>query len=150
MNTMNLAEFQLITWAELPTVPVYMDQLLGLVNQALLPLGVPAVTKTMVNSYVKQHFFSRPTGRQYTRNHLVAVIVVSILKTDFSLPTIGHAILAIRDSRQVEQRYQQFSVAFEQALSNQPVVLATDRMTRAIQLAAQTVAQHLLTVQALA
>jgi len=150
MNTMNLSEFQLITWAELPTVPVYMDQLLELVNQALLPLGVPAVTKTMVNSYVKQHFFSRPTGRQYTRNHLVAVIVVSILKTDFSLPTIGHAILAIRDSRQVEQRYQQFSVAFEQALSNQPVVLATDRMTRAIQLAAQTVAQHLLTVQALA
>lgn len=150
MNTMNLEEFQLITWAELPTVPVYMDQLLELVNQALLPLGVPAVTKTMVNSYVKQHFFSRPTGRQYTRNHLVAVIVVSILKTDFSLPTIGHAILAIRDSRQVEQRYQQFSVAFEQALSNQPVVLATDRMTRAIQLAAQTVAKHLLTIQALA
>jgi len=150
MNTMNLSEFQLITWAELPTVPVYMDQLLGLVNQALLPLGVPAVTKTMVNSYVKQHFFSRPTGRQYTRNHLVAVIVVSILKTDFALPTIGHAILAIRDSRQVEQRYQQFSTAFEQALSNQPVVLATDRMTRAIQLAAQTVAKHLLTMQALA
>jgi len=81
---------------------------------------------------------------------LVAVIVVSILKTDFALPTIGHAILAIRDSRQVEQRYQQFSTAFEQALSNQPVVLATDRMTRAIQLAAQTVAKHLLTMQALA
>mgnify|MGYP004711425431 CR=1 FL=1 len=150
MKATNLTDFQLITWAELPTVPVYMDQLLELVNQALLPLGVPAVTKTMVNSYVKQHFFSRPTGRQYTRNHLVAVIVVSILKTDFALPTIGQAILAIRDSRQVEQRYQQFSAAFEQTLCERSVVLATDRMARAIQLAAQTVVNHLLTIQALA
>ncbi|WP_423241923.1 DUF1836 domain-containing protein [Lactiplantibacillus plantarum] len=52
----------LLSWEELPAVPVYMEQLLQLVNETIQPLGLPAVTKTMINSYVKQHFFSRPVG----------------------------------------------------------------------------------------
>ncbi|VDG21318.1 DUF1836 domain-containing protein [Lactiplantibacillus mudanjiangensis] len=149
--TQTLATFKLPAWAELPGVPVYMEQLCQLVNQALAPLGVPEVTKTMVNSYVKQHFFSRPTGRQYTRNQVVAVLVVTLLKQDFNLTTISQAILKIRDSRQIEARYQEFVVAFEQALRAQPVTITTaDTTSQAIQFAAQTVAYHLLTQQALA
>ena len=99
---------------------------------------------------MKQHFFSRPVGHRYTRNQIVAVLVVSILKTDFSLPVISKAILQIRDSRQIEPRYQQFRQAFESTLAGQPVVLSTvDPLARAIQLAAQTVAAHLLTIRAL-
>lgn len=140
----------LLSWEALPAVPVYMEQLLAIVNQTIQPLGLPAVTKTMINSYVKQHFFSRPTGHRYTRNHIVAVLVVSILKVDFSLPVISKAILQIRDSRQIEWRYQQFREAFEQTLTNQPIVVVNnDAVTRAIQLAAQTVAAHLLTIRAL-
>ncbi|AYJ43213.1 DUF1836 domain-containing protein [Lactiplantibacillus pentosus] len=149
MATPALATYHLMAWDELPDVPVYMEQLLELVNDALAPLG-STVTKTMVNSYVKQHFFSRPTGRRYTRNHVVAVLVVSILKLDFSLPAISQAILQIRDSRQIEPRYEQFRQAFEQALREQPLTIATnDPLTHAIQLAAQTVAAHLLTNQVL-
>ena len=140
----------LLSWEELPAVPVYMEQLLQLVNETIQPLGLPAVTKTMINSYVKQHFFSRQVGHRYTRNQIVAVLVVSILKTDFSLPVISKAILQIRDSRQIEPRYQQFRQAFESTLAGQPVVLSTvDPLARAIQLAAQTVAAHLLTIRAL-
>lgn len=140
----------LLSWEELPAVPVYMEQLLQLVNQTLQPLGLPAVTKTMVNSYVKQHFFSRPIGHRYTRNHVAAVLVVSILKADFPLPVISQAILQIRDSRQIAPRYQQFRQTFEQTLWRHPVVFETDdAMGQAIQLAAQTVASHLLTTRAL-
>lgn len=149
MQSQSLTEFKLVPWAALPTMPIYMDQLLQLVNQMVAPLDLPPVTKTMVNSYVKQHFFSRPTGRRYTRNHVVAVVVVSILKEDFSLTTISQAILKIRESRAVEPRYQQFSQAFEQALRQQPLEATEDPLTQAIQFAAQTVAYHLLTVRAL-
>jgi len=145
-----LATFKLVSWDELPAVPIYMDQLLQLVNQRLAPLSLPAVTKTMVNSYVKQHFFSRPVGHQYNRNQLVAVLVVTILKQDFSLATISRAILAIRESRLIEQRYGEFATTFEQALRTQSVAsLHSDTTTQAIQFAAQTVAYHLLTQQAL-
>lgn len=145
-----LATFKLVSWDELPAVPIYMEQLLQLVNQRLAPLGLPAVTKTMVNSYVKQHFFSRPVGHQYNRNQLVAVLVVTILKQDFSLTTISRAILAIRESRLIEQRYGEFATAFEQALRTQSVAsLHSDTTTQAIQFAAQTVAYHLLTQQVL-
>ncbi|AVK61370.1 hypothetical protein C5Z25_06125 [Lactobacillus sp. CBA3605] len=151
MTAQPLNKFRLLSWQQLPTVPVYMEQLLQLVNQTLAPLGISAVTKTMVNSYVKQHFFSRPTaGRQYARHQLVAVLVVTILKQDFSLTTISQAILTIRESRQIEARYTQFSRAFEQTLRRERVELALDPMTRAIQLAAQTVGAHLLTKQQLA
>lgn len=145
----SLNQFKLVSWAALPTMPVYMDQLLELVNQVLAPLNLAPVTKTMVNSYVKQHFFSRPAGRRYTRNHIVAVIVVSILKTDFSLPTISRVILKIRDSRQIELRYAQFDRALQATLQGQPVPVAEDTVQQVIQYAAQTVAFHLLTEQAL-
>ncbi|BDZ32204.1 DUF1836 domain-containing protein [Lactiplantibacillus sp. WILCCON 0030] len=151
MATTALATFKMTPWDQLPAMPIYMDQLLQLVNQALAPLALPAVTKTMVNSYVKQHFFSRPVGRQYQRNHVVAVMVVTILKQDFSLATISQAINGIRESRLVEKRYEAFAMAFEQTLHGQTVsVKPTDRTTQAVQLAAQTVAYHLLTQQTLA
>lgn len=146
-----LDTFKLDSWDQLPAMPIYMDQLLQLVNQMLAPLNIPAVTKTMVNSYVKQHFFSRPVGRQYNRNQIVAVLVVTILKRDFPLGTISQAILAIRESRLIEKRYAEFAMTFEQALRHQPVMVSTtEQTTRAIQFAAQTVAYHLLTEQALA
>jgi len=146
-----LDTFKLDSWDQLPVMPIYMDQLLQLVNQMLAPLNIPAVTKTMVNSYVKQHFFSRPVGRQYNRNQIVAVLVVTILKRDFPLGTISQAILAIRESRLIEKRYAEFATTFEQALRHQPVTVSTtEQTTRAIQCAAQTVAYHLLTEQALA
>ncbi|MFC6295278.1 DUF1836 domain-containing protein [Lactiplantibacillus daoliensis] len=149
MTTLDM--FKLDSWDQLPAMPIYMDQLLQLVNQMLAPLNIPAVTKTMVNSYVKQHFFSRPVGRQYNRNQIVAVLVVTILKRDFPLGTISQAILAIRESRLIEKRYAEFATAFEQALRHQPVMVSTtEQTTRAIQFAAQTVAYHLLTEQALA
>jgi len=145
-----LAHFELTSWQALPVMPIYMEQLLQLVNQTLAPLGISAVTKTMVNSYVKQHFFSRPVGRQYTRNQIVAVIVVTILKQDFDLTTISRAILKIRDSRAIEPRYQQFKVAFERALRLQSLQLTpADATAQAIELAAQTVGAHLLTQQRL-
>jgi len=146
-----LAKFELTPWQQLPTMPIYMDQLLQFVNQRLAPLGLPAVTKTMVNSYVKQHFFSRPVNRQYQRHQIVAVLVVTILKQDFSLNTVSRAILAIRESRLIEKRYTEFAMAFEQALQAQPVlVTSSDETTRAVQFAAQTVAYHLLTRETLA
>jgi hypothetical protein len=149
-NQSALAQFELTPWPALPTMPIYMEQLLQLVNQILAPLGIPEVTKTMVNSYVKQHFFSRPIGRQYTRNQIVAVIVVTILKQDFDLTTISRAILKIRDSRAIEPRYQQFKLAFERALRLQPLQLTpADSTAQAIELAAQTVGAHLLTTQRL-
>ena len=150
MSKQPLAQFELIAFDALPTMPVYMEQLLQIVNQTLAPLEIPAVTKTMVNSYVKQHFFSRPDGRQYTRNHIAAVLIVTLLKHDFSLGTISQAILKIRDSRKIAVRYTQFATVFEEALRQLPVtVTSQDAMTQAIQFAAQTVAYHLLTEQAL-
>lgn len=149
MSSNALTTYRLVAWDDLPTMPIYMDQLLQLVNQMLAPLRVPTVTKTMVNSYVKQHFFSRPTGHRYTRNHVVAVIVVSLLKADFPLAVISRAILMIRDSRKVALRYTQFCQAFELSLRMQPLGASTDETERVIQLAAQTVASHVLTIRLL-
>ncbi|MFB9768969.1 DUF1836 domain-containing protein [Lactiplantibacillus modestisalitolerans] len=147
--TTPLTNYDLPAWETLPAMPIYMDQLLALVNQQLTALALPLVTKTMVNSYVKQHFFSRPTGRRYTRNHVVAVLIVSLLKTDFKLETISRAILAIRESREIEVRYQQFRLALAATLAQRAVPRATDQLGQAIQFAAQTVGAHLLTTRAL-
>lgn len=53
MLSSTLPSNYLLSWEALPAVPVYMEQLLAIVNQTIQPLGLPAVTKTMINSYVK-------------------------------------------------------------------------------------------------
>ena len=49
-----VSKVQLPHWADFPEMGLYADQVIGLVNDRLRPLGVPPLTKAMINNYVKK------------------------------------------------------------------------------------------------
>lgn len=50
----NLSRVRFPRWKELPTLELYVDQVVAIVNEQLSHLGVEPLTKSMVNNYVKK------------------------------------------------------------------------------------------------
>lgn len=76
-------------WEELPSLDLYMDQLVNYINQAYYPATDPSelpLTRSMVNNYVKQKIIPAPVNKRYQRQHLALLILIYALKKVFSLP----------------------------------------------------------------
>ena len=95
--TINLTDFSLPLWDELPDIDVYMDQLVTIVERYLQPLsanGIPfkPLTPSMVNNYVKLKLIPKPIKKRYSRKHIARIIVITILKQVFDIPSIQQSI----------------------------------------------------------
>ena len=93
----NLTDFSLPLWDELPDIDIYMDQLVTIVERCLHPLsinGIPfkPLTPSMVNNYVKLKLIPKPVKKKYTRQHIARIIVITILKQVFDIPSIQKSI----------------------------------------------------------
>lgn len=88
-----LAGFHLPRYAELPTVPLYRDQVIGIVEQALEPftdcIDGDILTPSMVNNYVKAGLIAAPVKKQYGREHIARLIVICIFKQVLSIQAIS-------------------------------------------------------------
>lgn len=57
---MNIEEFRLPRYAQIPDVGLYLEQVVRYVNSHLAILGEPALTSSMVSNYVKQRLIPAP------------------------------------------------------------------------------------------
>lgn len=91
-----LKEYHLPTWDELPTIDLYMDQVILLLTKYLEIFGVVAsdkiITPTMINNYVKQKTIPAPVKKRYSKMHLAYLIIICILKQTLSISTISKII----------------------------------------------------------
>ena len=65
-----IAEFSLPRFRELPSVDLYMEQVLCFINDALKDLspdGEKMLTSFMVNNYVKAKMIGEPNRKKYSR-----------------------------------------------------------------------------------
>lgn len=111
------ARLSLPLYAELPSLNLYMDQVIDEVNQFLVPLTEAKITKSMINSYVKQGLVERPKKKRYSKQHLAEILVVSLMKPILSLDTIKKAIKIAVKVDPVNVAYDQFIRAFNEELS---------------------------------
>ncbi len=76
--------FALPAWEAFPALPLYMDQVIYLVNQylSLLPERErdQLVTPAMINNYVKLRIIPPPVKKRYGRAHLAYLVMVCVLK----------------------------------------------------------------------
>ena len=67
-------EFHIPRWDELPGIDLYMDQVIALIHSSLgkffALIGLPPLTKSMINNYVKDGLLSRPEHKKYGKDHL--------------------------------------------------------------------------------
>lgn len=82
-------------WEELPKIDLYIDQVVTLLNQWLYFItddGQLAITKSMINNYVKHGLVEAPKKKKYTTQHLAYLLVVCVFKQVYSMNEITQMI----------------------------------------------------------
>lgn len=100
-------------WDELPGIPLYMDQVLILLNGYLYPDndGVPdsrALTPSMINNYIKFRIFPPSVKKKYYRHHLAALIMVCVLKETVSISDIPRLLPGLDTAEGIRPLYEKF------------------------------------------
>lgn len=117
----DIITFRCPRFNELPSIDLYMDQVIQVITETLAPLSSPdeekIITPSMVNNYVKQKVVSAPKNKQYSKNHMVYLMVVCILKKYLSIAEICQLILLQINSYPIEASYDYFCSELENALN---------------------------------
>jgi len=105
---------------ELPSLGLYLDQVLFVVDDALRPLFPTSdktiLTATMVNNYVKQKVVAPPMKKRYSRDHVAYFLAVALLKQAFSLAEIAALFQWQKSQCSVEKAYNLLCMELETAL----------------------------------
>lgn len=90
-----LEEFSLPSYKELPSIPLYMEQVVGYICEILGPLsknGEQAITPFMINNYVKAKIISNPVQKKYNKSQIGYLIAISLLKNVSSMKDLSALI----------------------------------------------------------
>lgn len=124
--TFSLNDFHIPRWKELPTINLYLDQVVNLINSCLTPLifnttdyqneANQVLTKTMINNYVKNKLIEAPVKKQYSKSQLAKLFVICVLKQVYSMQDIK-TLMDIAANTRIENAYDRYCKLFEEALN---------------------------------
>ncbi len=104
--------FTLPRWRELPTIELYLDQVLLFVNEVCGVCGAcsgdKGLTASMVNNYVKNRHIAKPVRKKYDREQIARLIIITHLKNVFSIQDICAALEYLRNAANAEEVYNCF------------------------------------------
>ncbi len=114
-------EIHIPRFKELPSVPLYKEQVIIYIETLSKCLGIDTgekiLTPTMINNYVKQKVVSPPKDKKYNEKHLAYFIVVCVLKQVYSIQEICQLINLQIASYPIDAAYDYFCEEFEETLS---------------------------------
>lgn len=83
---------ELPAWGELPSIPLYMDQVILYLRDSFCFFqrneDTPLLTSSMINNYVKNGVLPHPEKKKYSKEHLGALMAVCMLKQVLSIQDI--------------------------------------------------------------
>lgn len=86
---------------DIPAIDLYLDQILSLVadknKAASSRYRERALTKTMINNYSKDGLISPITGKKYTHEHIIEMLLVYALKNTLSIGEIKRVLTGVRN-----------------------------------------------------
>lgn len=98
-------------WSELPTIDLYLDQVLLYVNQldsSSIVDDEKGLTAAMINNYVKNGHLDKPIKKKYSRRQLARLIVITCLKNVFAIQEISKTISSLTKDGDSESMYDNF------------------------------------------
>ena len=98
-------------WSELPTIDLYLDQVLLYVNQldsSSIVDDDKGLTAAMINNYVKNGHLDKPIKKKYSRRQLARLIVITCLKNVFAIQEISKTISNWTKDGDAEAMYDNF------------------------------------------
>ncbi|MGP1504000.1 MAG: DUF1836 domain-containing protein [Eggerthia catenaformis] len=115
-------DIHILRWEEIPDFPLYIDQVITLIEKSLSFLseekGEKIITSTMINNYVKNGIVEAPIKKRYTRSQVAYFIVICLYKRVYSLDEIAHMIQIQLENSKLEIAYNNFCNIFENLLKD--------------------------------
>ena len=118
-----IKDFHLPRWNELPTIDLYIDQLVSLLEQYLAGYiksdnekEDKIITKTMINNYVKHSVIKPPINKKYNKEHIASLFVIFVLKQVYSMNDIKKLIDLAIETSPTELAYNRFCSELEKAI----------------------------------
>ena len=106
---------------ELPTLGLYVDQVVTVVNEQLASFDVEPLTKAMVNNYVKKKVIQAPIKKKYAVNQLVDLLLIGFFKVSFNIDDIRAGIAQLTITTYPQLAYDHFATVLESILTGQPI-----------------------------
>lgn len=101
---------KLLSVEEIPSIDLYMDQLLTLINDK--SVKKTPLTKTMVNNYSKEKIITPVKGKKYTKEQILQIYMVFLMKNTLSMGEIKEALGSINptddEEHPLEKAYARF------------------------------------------
>ena len=120
-------DFALPRYAELPSVGLYLDQTVQLVNSCFRGFPGVELTPSMVSNYVKKGVISHPVKKKYSREQLASLIYIVLSKNVLSLENIDTLFQMQRAHCTAAEAYDYFCDEMENCL---PFVFGCTREIR--------------------
>lgn len=115
-----LNEYNLPAWESIPTIGLYMDQIVSLMNEYLgiLPIaegkkGIDVITPSTVNNYVRLGIMPAPLKKKYYRHHIAYLILICTLKLTFSISEISALLNKDWSEKEVEKFYKHYVAIYK-------------------------------------
>ena len=110
-----IIDFEIPEYSQLPSIGLYMDQVITLLSQYLgyLPYsdGRKAesfITANAINNYVRLGAMPAPEKKKYYRIHIAYLLMICVLKPSLSISDISHLIPADMSEAELEVVYNRF------------------------------------------
>lgn len=115
----SLTEYRCPEYHQFPAIPLYKDQVISFLTQHIAPFypGLSApVTAAMINNYVKLKVLTPPEKKKYSREQLVCLYVIFLLKQVLSMEEIGLLLRKEFAPEAAKSSYLYFSARLEETL----------------------------------
>lgn len=116
-----IANFHIPRWNELPSIDLYLDQLVILLEQYLSNYienenDEKIITKTMINNYVKHKLINPPINKKYNKEHIAYLFIVCILKQVYTINDVAELIRLAISTVSPAKAYNHFCNELEKAI----------------------------------
>lgn len=118
--TQQVRQVHIPRYEELPTIELYMDQVVAVIDDYLRIFLRDAkdrrLTPAMINNYVKLRILPPPVKKRYNRTHLCHLIIICLLKQVLSISEIRDIIASQLEVHDMQTVYDDFCSMQEQSL----------------------------------
>ena len=120
MENEKILAFKMPRYNELPSIELYIDQVLSYIDSIFDPLEMQDIEKpltaSMVNNYVKQGAVPPTVKKRYSREHIAYLIIVRLAKQIFTIDEIIRMIQIQKSVYDIEIAYNYICEELEKIL----------------------------------
>lgn len=118
----DIANFHIPRWEELPSLDLYVDQVICFLDEALSKYVSKekeghVITKSMINNYVKHDVLKPAINKKYNKEHIASLFVICILKPLYCINDISTMIKSSTKKLPAQIMYNNFCNNLENAIS---------------------------------